>query len=70
MTPAEYVVSVNEAYKRLFSTDDGTTVLKDLMHAHYVTCPLPLREKEYGEGARNVVLRILALAEIDITKAL
>lgn len=55
------------AYRRLFDTDDGAVVLKDLMRAHYVQSPLPRGEQEFAEGQRNVVLRILAICEKDLT---
>lgn len=58
---------ITAAYKRLFSTDDGVTVLKDLMKAHYVQESLPRNEQDFAEGQRNVVLRILAICEKDLT---
>lgn len=54
---------VHRAYKRLFATEDGKLVLNDLMYAHFIQGPLPLDNLQYAEGQRNVVLRILALAE-------
>lgn len=58
---------ITAAYTRLFSTDDGVTVLKDLMKAHYVQESLPRNEQDFAEGQRNVVLRILAICEKDLT---
>lgn len=61
---------IREAYVRLFNTDDGATVLKDLMRAHYVQSPLPPGEREFAEGQRNVVLRILAIINKDLTNGI
>lgn len=50
------------AYKRLFDSDDGEKVIKDLMRScHMITTtfdPNP-QQQAYNEGARSVVLRII-----------
>lgn len=58
---------VIEAYRHVFSSEDGKLVLRDLMHAHYVQEPLPIDNLAYAEGQRNVVLRILALIQKPLT---
>ena len=55
-------------YKRLFDTEDGKDVLKDLIRAGRVdaSCfhPDPY-ETAYNEGARDIVLRILKTINTD-----
>lgn len=49
------------SYRRLFSTEDGQTVLKDLMrscHYHSSTIGKDPQETAYNEGMRSVVMRI------------
>jgi len=53
---------VYNAYRRLFSTDDGKTVLNDLMKCCYVHRPTigqTPEETYFNEGQRAVVIRIL-----------
>jgi hypothetical protein len=59
-------------YKRTFSSQAGTRVLHDLMHAHYMLGPTFTKtdpnEVAFREGQRNVVLRILTLLDHDPEK--
>lgn len=59
-----------QAYRRLFSTDDGKLVLEDLMKSCYVKGSVVGKdpyETYYNEGARSVVLRIMQT--VGITEA-
>lgn len=49
------------SYRRLFSTEDGRAVIKDLMrscHYHSSTLGSTPQETAYNEGMRAVVIRI------------
>ena len=55
------------AYRRLFSTEDGQIVLKDLMNSCFFnrsTIGGDPHETYYNEGVRSVVLRIFETANI------
>ena len=55
------------AYRRLFSTDDGQMVLKDLMKSCFVNRTVIGRdatETYYNEGMRSTVLRIIETANL------
>lgn len=66
---AKKQAAVIQAYKNIFGTHDGETVLKDLMFHHGV-----LRDNFTGdvnlllirEGERRVILRILEQLNIDV----
>ena len=52
-----------KTYKRLFATDDGKKVLKDLSSRHYLwssTYSVNPHEMAIKEGQRNVILFILS----------
>lgn len=54
--------STLHAYRRLFSTEDGKTVLKDLMRSCFFLTPTQGKdsyETYLNEGSRAVVLRIM-----------
>lgn len=56
-------------YKRVFSGEDGSKVLQDLMANHYMagtTLTSDSHITAFNEGQRNVVLRILKLVKEDI----
>jgi hypothetical protein len=49
-------------YKRLFDSDDGQKVLKDLMRSCHMTSTTfdsDPQQQAFNEGARSVVLRIM-----------
>lgn len=56
------------AYQRLFNTDDGKTVLADLVKSCHLNVPVfddnPNR-MSYMDGERSVVLRIIKTLEVD-----
>ena len=59
----------SKLYKRLFSSEDGSRVLQDLMIAHYMmgnTMSSDTHITAFNEGQRNVVLRILKLVKEDV----
>lgn len=61
---------VRQAYKIVFSTHEGQIVLNDLMVAHCMTSSTVSPTTEgmlIKEGGRNAVLRILALAEKQVS---
>ena len=56
------------AYRRLFSTDDGQVVLKDLMQSCYLSRSIigpSVHDTYFNEGVRSVVLRILGTVNMD-----
>lgn len=55
------------AYHRIFNTDDGRAVLKDMMNVHFIfssTFSKNPGEKDMNEGERNVVLRLMKILNI------
>lgn len=59
------------AYRRVFSTEDGKIVLNDLMKACFImrsTVGNSSDETSYNEGQRNVVLRILETCKMTSTE--
>lgn len=58
-------------YQRLFATEDGKTVLKDLMKRNFIkdstfdSDPLAMA---YREGARSVVLGIFNNLKVDVNQ--
>lgn len=64
------------AYRRLFSTEDGQLVLKDLMSSCGVLTPVigkDTHDTYFNEGARSVILRILNtinMTEKDVEKVM
>ena len=60
--------NVLQAYRRLFSTPDGETVLKDLMKSCYFFQPSIGRDSHetyFNEGQRAVVARIQTTAHLN-----
>ena len=58
-----------QAYRRVFSTEDGQKILKDLMRScHYNGSSVgqDVYETYYNEGERAVVLRILKTSKMTI----
>jgi hypothetical protein len=58
------------AYKKVFATEQGITVLDDLMVSHGMLSSRPgnmttPNELFFNEGERNVVLRILKMIEMN-----
>jgi len=56
------------AYKRVFESDDGKKILKDLMKAcHFLSTTMHVNPNEaaYKEGERSVLLRILKTVKIN-----
>ena len=56
------------AYKRVFESDDGKLVLKDLIAScHILTSTMDPNPNEvmFNEGARSVVLRIMRTLKVD-----
>lgn len=56
------------AYRRLFSTEDGQLVLRDLMRSCRLYSPSVGKdpyETYFNEGMRAVVLRVMETAKID-----
>lgn len=64
---AEYI---RDCYKQVFGTPEGKVVLKDMMAAHYWLGSLPAEALQFGEGQRNVVLRIFSICGIDPTRCI
>lgn len=59
---SQQALSTYQAYRRLFSTEDGKIVLKDLMACNGVGKTIigrDVHETYFNEGCRSVVLRIL-----------
>jgi hypothetical protein len=57
-----------KAYQRLFSTDDGQIVMKDLMKSCFLSRSVigaDPHETYFNEGVRSVMLRLLQQANID-----
>lgn len=56
-------------YKSVFTSEAGKAVVKDLVDNNYIKHPTfdlhSARLTTFREGQRNVVLRILALLEVD-----
>ncbi len=67
---AKRAIRVNSAYKKVFSTDEGQTVLQDLMTSFgfFGTCFVQgdSHQTAFNEGARSAVLRIIDTFNIDI----
>lgn len=69
MAAVPHDIQVLRAYKRLFDTEDGKMVLEDLQNAHHIFKPMvgpgPVDPMHLAmcEGARNVILRIMAIQE-------
>lgn len=61
---------IQDCYKHVFSTPEGQVVLKDMMRAHYWCDSLPTNDLQFGEGQRNVVLRIFTICGIDPTRCI
>lgn len=58
-------------YRAVFETEPGKRVLDDLCHVHHMkdsTFSINALEMAQMEGERNVVLRIIAILEMDVTK--
>lgn len=58
-----------EAYRRLFSTEDGQIVLKDLMASSSFLTPTIGKDPYmtyFNEGARSVVLRISETSKLEL----
>jgi len=69
----EKAISVNKAYKRTFSTDDGQTVLEDLMVSAGVISGSSFvagdpYQTAFNEGRREIVNRIIESVNIDPSK--
>lgn len=60
----EQQARLKEIYERLFATEDGQIVIKDLANQGYVLSPLPPKARDFGEGMRNIVLYIMSQANI------
>jgi len=56
------------AYKRVFDSEEGKKVLKDLMRSCFMLDTTYTNKEDliFNEGARSVVLRILKTTETDI----
>jgi hypothetical protein len=55
------------AYRRLFSTEDGQLVLRDLMRVGFINRSVvgtDTHDTYFNEGIRSVVLRILQTAQM------
>jgi hypothetical protein len=66
-TRAAQAKATLSAYRRLFSTDDGKTVLKDLMQScHFLSSSAgkDANETYYNEGMRSVVLRLMNTSKL------
>lgn len=59
-------------YKKCFSTEEGATVLKDMIRNHFIGSPTVYFDRAgntnpyqlyFNEGMRNVILRILTILE-------
>lgn len=62
---------VIEAYQRVFSSEDGNTILHDLMsvfHFFGTTASPEPTETSFNEGQRTVVLAILSVLKVDSEK--
>lgn len=56
------------AYKRVFGTEEGRTVLFDLLNRYHVLNPMPVAGLERAEGQRSVVIDILTRCHVDIAQ--
>lgn len=61
----ERQVRLKEAYENIFATEDGQLIIKDLAKQGYILSPLPLKQRDFGEGMRNIVLYIFSQANIN-----
>lgn len=69
----EKAAKVNKAYKRLFTSEDGETVLHDLMVSAGVISNLSYvqgdsHQTAFNEGRREIVNRIIETINIDPAK--
>lgn len=70
--PPKQLSDLYAAYKVLFNTEDGTTVLNDLRKRFHMTTPTFVagdsHESAFLEGQRSVVLTIENLLQTDKSK--
>ena len=70
---AQRAVARTENYKQAFSTESGKAVLLDLLAEHYMMKPVFQGTEDaigiaFRDGQRQVVLRILATMQLDVSE--
>jgi len=60
------------AFKQFFGTDQGRTVMLELMNKYFILNPMPVAPNDFQqgvyEGQRQVVLHLLGLANTDLAQ--
>jgi len=60
-----------DRYKRVFSSEDGSAILSDLMstfHFYTTTAGHDSNETHYNEGQRSVIISLLDMVQVDTDK--